>query len=199
LRGPDGELGTLRVGVPGIHNARNAAVATIAALRAGAPFTAARDALARFAGVSRRFEFRGEANGVTFVDDYAHLPGEVRVALATAKNGGWGRIITVFQPHRFSRTAALADQFGTAFALADELVVTDIYGAGERPVPGVSGRLIVDAVRAHDPRLPVVYAPGWEELRLTVASTLRPGDLCLTLGAGDLTALPDQLLESPAW
>ncbi len=149
--------------------------------------------------MTRRFEFRGEANGVTFVDDYAHLPGEVRVALATAKNGGWGRIVTVFQPHRFSRTAALADQFGTAFALADELVVTDIYGAGERPVPGVSGRLVVDAVRAQDPRLPVAYAPGWEELRQTVASTLRPGDLCLTLGAGDLTALPDELLESPAW
>ncbi len=199
LHGPDGDLGLLRVGVPGLHNARNAAVATVAALQAGAPFSAAQAALARFAGVTRRFEFRGEANGVTFVDDYAHLPGEVRVALATAKTGGWARIVTVFQPHRFSRTAALAEYFGSAFELADELVVTDIYGAGERPVPGVSGRLVVDAVRAQDPRLPVTYAPGWEELRQTVASALRPGDLCLTLGAGDLTALPDELLESPAW
>jgi UDP-N-acetylmuramate--alanine ligase len=199
LHGPDGELGTLRVGVPGIHNAQNAAVATVAAMQAGAPFSAAQAALARFAGVSRRFEFRGEANGVTFVDDYAHLPGEVRVALATARTGGWARIVAVFQPHRFSRTAAVAEQFGTAFAEADELVVTDIYGAGERPVPGVSGRLVVDAVRAQDPRLPVVYAPGWEELRAMVGSMLRPGDLCLTLGAGDLTALPDELLESPTW
>ena len=197
LHGPDGELGPLHVGVPGVHNARNAAVAAVAALLAGAPYAAAQAALARFAGVTRRFEFRGEAAGVTFVDDYAHLPGEVRVALATAKAGGWRRIVAVFQPHRFSRTAALADQFGTAFSAADELVVTDVYSAGERAVPGVSGRLIVDAVRPQDPGLTVTYAPGWEELRRTVAAILRPGDLCLTLGAGDLTTLPDELLESP--
>ena len=199
LHGPDGELGPLHVGVPGVHNARNAAVAAVAALLAGAPYAAAQAALARFAGVTRRFEFRGEAAGVTFVDDYAHLPGEVRVALATAKAGGWRRIVAVFQPHRFTRTAALADQFGTAFSAADELVVTDVYSAGERAVPGVSGRLIVDAVRPQDPGLTVTYAPGWEELRRTVAAILRPGDLCLTLGAGDLTTLPDELLESPTW
>jgi UDP-N-acetylmuramate--alanine ligase len=199
LRGPDGELGPLRVGVPGIHNARNAAVAAVAALAAGAPYAAAQAALERFAGVTRRFEFRGESNGVTFVDDYAHLPGEVRVALATAKAGGWQRVVAVFQPHRFTRTAALADQFGSAFSAADALVVTDVYSAGEPAVPGVSGRLVVDAVRAQDPQLPVAYAPGWEELRRVVAGLLRPGDLCLTLGAGDLTTLPDELLESPAW
>jgi UDP-N-acetylmuramate--alanine ligase len=199
LRGPEGILGTLRIGVPGLHNARNGALATVAALRAGASFEAAEAALARFAGVSRRFEFRGEANGVTFVDDYAHLPTEVRAALATARSGGWSRIVAVFQPHRFSRTAALASEFGSAFADADVLVVTDVYSAGERPVPGVSGRLVADAVVATDPRLPVTYAPAWEELRLAVASVLRPGDLCLTLGAGDLTALPDDLLDAPQW
>jgi UDP-N-acetylmuramate--alanine ligase len=199
LRGPDGVLGTIAMGVPGLHNARNGAMAVVAALRAGAPFAAAQAALARFAGVTRRFEFRGEANGVTFVDDYAHLPAEVRAALATARTGGWARVVAVFQPHRFSRTAALASEFGPAFADADVLVVTDIYSAGERPVPGVSGRLVADAVRDRDPRLPVTYAAGWEELRQVVGSTLRPGDLCLTLGAGDLTILPDQLLESPPW
>jgi len=199
LQGPGGPLGALRIGVPGLHNARNAAVAAVAALEAGAPFSAAQSALARFAGVTRRFEFRGEARGVTFIDDYAHLPTEVRAALATARAGGWSRIVAVFQPHRFSRTAALAAQFGDAFDDADELIVTDVYSAGERPVPGVSGRLVADGVRAHDPRLPVTYAPGWEELRLAVAAALRPGDLCLTLGAGDLTALPDELLDSPRW
>ncbi len=199
LRGPDGVLGVLRIGVPGLHNARNAAVAAVAALQAGAAFAAVESALARFAGVSRRFEFRGEANGVTFVDDYAHLPTEVRAALATARSGGWSRVVAVFQPHRFSRTAALADQFGAAFADADVLVVTDVYSAGERPVPGVSGRLVADAVTAQDPRLAVVYAPGWEELRQAVSSVLQAGDLCLTLGAGDLTVLPDQLLDAPQW
>jgi UDP-N-acetylmuramate--alanine ligase len=199
LTGPEGVLGTLRVGVPGQHNARNAALAAVAALRSGAPFDAAQTAMARFAGVARRFEFRGEAGGVTFVDDYAHLPTEVRAALATARNGGWTRVVAVFQPHRFTRTAILAGQFGTAFADADVLVVTDVYSAGERPVPGVSGRLVADAVMAQDARLPVTYAPGWGELRRSVASILRPGDLCLTLGAGDLTTLPDTLLESPQW
>jgi UDP-N-acetylmuramate--alanine ligase len=199
LRGPDGELGTIAIGVPGLHNARNGATAVVAALQVGASFEAARSALARFAGVTRRFEFRGEAAGVTFVDDYAHLPSEVRAALATARTGGWERVVAVFQPHRFSRTAALASEFGSAFADADVLVVTDVYSAGERPVPGVSGRLVADAVRAQDARLPVTYAAGWEELRQAVGAELRPGDLCLTLGAGDLTMLPDELLESPQW
>jgi len=199
LRGPEGDLGPVHIGVPGLHNARNAATAVVAALQVGAPFAAAQAALARFAGVTRRFEFRGEAAGVTFVDDYAHLPSEVRAALATARTGGWDRVVAVFQPHRFSRTAALATEFGDAFAEADVLVVTAIYSAGERPVPGVSGRLVADAVRAQDPRLPVTYAAGWEELRQAVGAVLRSGDLCLTLGAGDLTRLPDELLESPQW
>jgi UDP-N-acetylmuramate--alanine ligase len=199
LGGPDGPLGTLTLGVPGLHNARNAALAVASALQVGVSFDAAAAALARFTGVTRRFEFRGEANGVTFVDDYAHLPFAVEAALATARSGGWSRVVAVFQPHRYTRTAELAEQFGSAFSDADALVVTDIYGAGEAPVPGVSGLLIADAVRAQDQRLPVVYAPSWEELHQVVGSLLRPGDLCLTLGAGDLTTLPDELLESPAW
>ncbi len=199
LTGPDGVSRTLSLGVPGLHNARNAALAVVSALQVGVPFDAAAAAMARFTGVTRRFEFRGEANGVTFVDDYAHLPFAVEAALATARTGGWTRIVAVFQPHRYTRTAELAQQFGLAFSEADVLVVSDVYGAGEDPIPGVSGLLIAEAVRAQDERLPVVYAPGWDELRQVVGSMLRPGDLCLTLGAGDLTALPDELLESPGW
>jgi len=194
LVGPAGRLGRLEVPVPGLHNARNAAVAAVVSLRAGAPFPAAVSALARFAGVSRRFEFRGELNGVTFVDDYAHLPTEVRAALAAARSGGWGRIVAVFQPHRYTRTAALASTFAGAFADADVVVVTDVYSAGEPLVPGVSGKLVADAVAREDPSKPVVYAPSRDELRRSVAGLLAPGDLCCTLGAGDLTTLPDELL-----
>jgi UDP-N-acetylmuramate--alanine ligase len=193
LAGPGGPLGRIEVPVPGAHNARNAAMATAAALLAGAPFAAAVAALGRFAGAPRRFEFRGESGGVTFVDDYAHLPTEVRAALAAARAGGWRRVVAVFQPHRYTRTAALADAFGPAFADADAVVVTDVYGAGEPPVPGVSGKLVADAVARDNPSVPVLYAAARDELRRSVADLLEPGDLCLTLGAGDLTTLPDEL------
>ncbi len=195
LLDPSGaELGRLAVPVPGLHNARNAAVAAVAALAVGVPFESVARALARFAGVARRFEFRGSADGVTFVDDYAHLPSEVRAALAAARDGGWPRVVAVFQPHRYSRTAELWAEFGSSFADADEVVVTDVYGAGEAPVPGVSGRLVVDAARRQYPELPVHYAARRSDLRPLVGSLLRTGDLCLTLGAGDLTSLPDELL-----
>jgi UDP-N-acetylmuramate--alanine ligase len=197
LRGPDGVLVTgIQVAVPGLHNAKNAAVATVAALAAGSPPEAAARALARFGGVARRFEFRGEQGGVTYVDDYAHLPTEVRAALAAARNGDWGRVVAVFQPHRYSRTADVGDQFGEAFADADVVVVTDVYGAGEAPVPGVSGQLVADAVGRARPDVELHYVVGWADLVDTVADLLRPGDLCITLGAGDLTSLPDELMAA---
>ena len=199
LHGPDGELIVrVRVAVPGLHNARNAAVATVAALAAGAPADAAARALARFGGVARRFEFRGELGGVTYVDDYAHLPTEVRAALSAARNGEWTRVVAVFQPHRYSRTAEVGEAFGGAFGDADVVVVTDVYGAGEAPVPGVSGRLVVDAVRSARPDMELHYVAGRADLVAAVGSLVRPGDLCLTLGAGDLTSLPDELMAAAA-
>jgi UDP-N-acetylmuramate--alanine ligase len=197
LHRPDGSLVTrVQVAVPGLHNARNAAMATVAALAAGAPAEAAARALARFGGVARRFEFRGEQAGVTFVDDYAHLPTEVRAALAAARNGDWGRVVAVFQPHRYSRTSEVGGEFGGAFADADVVVVTDVYGAGEAPVPGVTGRLVADAVRRHRPDVELHYVAGRSDVAGVVAGLLRPGDLCLTLGAGDLTSLPDELMSA---
>jgi UDP-N-acetylmuramate--alanine ligase len=187
------------VPVPGLHNARNAAVATVAAMATGVPFDAAARALSRFAGVARRFEFRGDAGGVTFVDDYAHLPTEVRAVLGAARNGGWSRVVAVFQPHRYSRTVELATEFGQAFGDADLVVVTDVYPAGEAPIPGVSGQLVADAVHQARPGVPVVYVASPADLRRTVQDLLQPGDLCLTLGAGDLTTLPDELLADPSW
>ena len=169
-------------------------MAAVAALAVGVPFESLTRALARFAGVARRFEFRGTMDGVTFVDDYAHLPTEVRAALAAARNGGWPRVVAVFQPHRYSRTAELWAEFGRSFADADEVVVTDVYGAGEAPVPGVSGppggrRRPTASSRPRRCTTGRTVRPA-----ATVRAILRPGDLCLTLGAGDLTSLPDELL-----
>ena len=187
------DLGEIHLPVPGAHNARNAAVAAATALEVGTPFEAATAALARFGGVARRFEFRGEAAGVAFVDDYAHLPTEVAAALAAGRDTAPERLVAVFQPHRYSRVAALGPEFGASFADADLLAVTDVYSAGEVPVPGVSGKTVVDAIRAADPTRTVDYLPRREDLVVYLVNRLRQGDLCLTLGAGDLTTLPDEI------
>jgi len=199
LSGPDRPLGILSVPVPGLHNARNAAVAAVTASLVGASPQAIAASLARFTGVPRRYEFRGEANGVTFVDDYAHLPTEVRAALAAARTGQWSRIVAVFQPHRYTRTATLAATFAGAFDDADVVLVSDVYSAGERPIPGVSGRLVAEAVLSADATKTVIYAPSRDLLVRQVAGLLRSGDLCITLGAGDLTTLPDELQADPRW
>jgi UDP-N-acetylmuramate--alanine ligase len=188
-------LGEVELPLAGAHNARNACAAVVAGLAVGAPFEAARAALARFAGVARRFEHRGEVAGITFIDDYAHLPAEVRAALAAARDGGWRRVVAVFQPHRYSRTAALWPEFADAFGDADLLAVTDVYPAGEEPRPGVSGKLVVDAVLDAHPRQRLAYLPRRQDVVAYLAAELRPGDLCLTLGAGDLTSLPAELQD----
>jgi UDP-N-acetylmuramate--alanine ligase len=193
------DAGEFEVAVPGEYNASNAAAAIVTALTIGADPGAARRALARFGGVARRFEFRGERNGVTFVDDYAHLPSEVKAGLSAARGGGYERIVCVFQPHRYSRIAALAPDFASAFVDCDVLFVTDIYPAGEDARPGVTGRLITDAVLTANPGADVTYAATHEELLSYLRRTLRPGDCCISLEAGDLTGLPDELLSDEAW
>ncbi len=180
---------------PGLHNALNAAAAAVVALQLGAPADAASRALSQFGGVARRYEFRGEASGVTFVDDYAHLPAEVQAALDAAEDGDWKRIVAVFQPHRYSRIAALGQDFADAFVRADEVVVTDVYSAGETPRPGVTGKLVADAVSSAHPRSRVTYEPHLGDVAELLVRRLKPGDLCLTLGAGDLTSVPDAVLE----
>jgi UDP-N-acetylmuramate--alanine ligase len=184
--------------VPGLHNARNATGALVAGVLLGATPEEAAAALGRYGGVARRFQFRGERDGVTFVDDYAHLPTEVRAALATAKDGGWNRVVCVFQPHRYSRTGDLWRDFADAFVDAVLLVVTDVYPSGEAPRPGVTGRLIVQAVLDAHPKAWVAYLPRRDDQLAYLRARLRPGDICLTLGAGDLTSLPDALLDAPA-
>ena len=174
---------------PGVHNAQNAAAAIAAAVSLGADPAQAAAGVAGYGGVSRRFQARGGRDGVTFVDDYAHLPGEVRAVLAAARGGGWERVVAVFQPHRFSRTAEVHADFAGAFDDADVLVVTGIYPAGERPRPGVTGRLVAEA-SAHRA---LTYVEDRGQLAAAVGPLLRPGDLCLTLGAGDITGLASEL------
>ena len=170
---PDTERFTLLAGgrplgelvVPlAVQAATNAAGASALALELGVPFDAIAAALRGFGGVARRFERRGELDGVTFVDDYAHLPGEVAAAIATARRGGWRRVIAVFQPHRYTRTATLWRDFAGAFDEADAVVLTDVYPAGETPIAGVSGRLVVHAVVDASPGLPVTYLPRHADL-----------------------------------
>jgi UDP-N-acetylmuramate--alanine ligase len=179
---------------PGTHNAANATAALAVAHRLGVPLAEGAAALAGFAGVARRFEHRGEAGGVTLVDSYDHLPSEVAAALAAARDGPWERVVCIFQPHRYSRTAALWRDFAHAFVDADLLAITDVYAAGEAPRPGVTGKLIVDAVLEADPWASVAYLPRLDDVLLWLRAVLRPGDLCLTLGAGDLTHLPPRIL-----
>jgi UDP-N-acetylmuramate--alanine ligase len=179
---------------PGEHNAANAAAALATAHQLGVGLAEGGRALAGFAGVARRFERRGEAGGVTFVDDYAHLPAEVAAAVAAARAGGWDRVVCVFQPHRYSRTEALWESFADAFEGVDLLCLTDVYAAGEAPRPGVSGALLVGAVLDARPRTPVAYLPRLPDVVAYLAANLRPGDLCLTLGAGDLTTVPDPVM-----
>lgn len=190
-------LGRLQVGVPGLHNARNAAGAAAISLSLGARFEHVKRALARFAGVARRFQFRGSERGVSFVDDYAHLPGEVAAALSTAADGDWERVVCVFQPHRYSRTATLWADFADSFVAADLVVVCDVYPAGEEPRPGITGALVARAVTDAHPAANVVYLGTRPEVVDFLTTSLRPGDVCLTLGAGDLTTLADEL--TTAW
>jgi UDP-N-acetylmuramate--alanine ligase len=132
---------------------------------------------------------------VTFVDDYAHNPGKVRALLEAARAGRWGRVVCAFQPHRYSRTAALAAEFGDAFADADIVAIMDVYAAGEPPQPGVTGKLVVDAVLDQHPWKRVAWVPGREDILAYLALELRPDDLCLTVGAGDVTSLSADIVD----
>ncbi len=183
--------GELALQVPGRHNVSNALGAIAAALRIGVPLEDAIAALAEFRGASRRFEVHGEVGGVLIVDDYAHNPVKVAAALRAAREG-WPerRLIALFQPHRYSRTQTTYADFTRAFDEADEVVVTEIYAADEPPLPGVSARLIVDAVAAHRP---VHYRATTGEALDLVETLARPGSLVLTLGAGDIGDAADAL------
>ncbi len=207
---PDVEDRRLLLPLPGEHMALNAIAAVIGAARAGAPADAGSGAPGRFdgilagigsfGGVHRRFEFRGQRGGVEVIDDYAHHPTEVRAVLSAARDmvsarggpdGSRGRVIAVFQPHLYSRTVEFADEFAAALDLADAVVVADVYGAREAPIPGVSGRTISDKLT-----VPGIFAPDLSRLSAQVARLARSGDVVLTLGAGDITMQGPEILAA---
>jgi UDP-N-acetylmuramate--alanine ligase len=187
-------LGRVTLQVPGRHNVLNALAAAAVGLDLEMPFDRIQAALASFAGVQRRFQIRGEARGVLVVDDYGHHPAEIRATLAAAKAGFDRRVITVFQPHRYSRTQHLLNDFLTAFYQSDVLIVMDIYAAGEAPIPGVHARNLADGIAAHGHR-EVLYLGGDRAAIVDyLYESTRSGDLVLTLGAGDVGLLGGELL-----
>ena len=188
-------VGECRLQIPGRHNVLNALATIGVALDLEIPFATIQRALEGFSGVQRRFQILGRARGVTVVDDYGHHPAEIRATLAAAKAGFDCRIVTVFQPHRYTRTLHLRQEFLTAFNQADALVVMDIYAAGEPAIPGVSAEDLAEGIRSHGHR-DVTYL-GSDRARIVqhLADTVRSGDLVITLGAGDVSQLGSELLK----
>jgi UDP-N-acetylmuramate--alanine ligase len=192
------EIGPVTLATPGRHHARNAAVAVAVAAEHGIDPTAAGAALADYAGVSRRFEVVGTAAGVTVVDDYAHNPGKVGSLLASAREAGWDRVVAVFQPHRWSRTRAQGAELGRVLAIADVVVVTDVYGAGEPADPAVSVADLVAVARATRPEVVAEHVASLVDATAWLRREVRPGDLVLTVGAGDVHRVGPALLEALA-
>jgi UDP-N-acetylmuramate--alanine ligase len=184
----------LELRVPGEHNRRNAAAAVAALELAGVSRSDAEAAIVEFRGAGRRLEQRGEARGVVVLDSYAHHPAELAADLAAVRDGG--RLLALFQPHLYSRTLHLAHGFAAALAAADAVCVTEIYPAREEPMPGVTGRLIVDELAQLRPGMRIGWAPSLEDAAGVVAGWVRPGDTVLTLGAGDVDRAAGLILEA---
>lgn len=189
-------LGSLEISSPGLHNVGNALAVITIGIAVGVPFARAAAGVSSFTGVRRRFQKKGTARNVTVVDDYAHHPSEVAATLQAAKAGEWERVITVFQPHRYSRTSFLHEDFGRVFKDADAVIITDVYSAGEEPLPGVDGKLIVDSILETEPYKDVAYFPKKSDISDYVAGRLSGGDILLTMGAGDIGALGEEVLEA---
>lgn len=190
-------LGEISLPLRGLHNVANATGAAAMALAIGVSFDDIATALARFGGVARRFDIRGTDGDATFVDDYAHLPSEIDAVLGAARDSGdgWQRIIAVFQPNRYHRIAEMWAEYALAFTKADLVVITDIYASGTVPIPGVTGKLIVNAIAESDPGRRLVWLPRRDDLIAFLASEVGAGDVCISMGCGDIATLPAEVLD----
>jgi UDP-N-acetylmuramate--alanine ligase len=186
------ELGRLRIAIPGEHNLKNALATVAVGLQLDMDFGTIAGALGEFTGIYRRFDIKGENRGIMVVDDYAHHPSEVKATLDAARKSWNRRIICVFQPHTFTRTQAFYKEFGRSFDSADLLVVTDVYPAREQPIEGVDGKLVADAALSYGHRN-VRYIPELENLTGELLSIAEAGDMVITLGAGSIWRIAEQL------
>jgi UDP-N-acetylmuramate--alanine ligase len=193
VRTAEGVLAPLRLAMPGRHNILNATAALAVVRQLGGDPVAAARGLATFTGAARRFQRLGEIDGITVVDDYAHHPTELRMTLAAARELAPERVVLVVQPHRYSRTQLLGAELGRAAAAAEVTIVTDVYGSSEPPVPGVTGQLVADAAR--DAGGNVRYHPHLSDVVEVLVELVRPGDLVLLTGAGDVTQVGPALLN----
>ncbi|HEV8336337.1 MAG TPA: UDP-N-acetylmuramate--L-alanine ligase [Candidatus Polarisedimenticolia bacterium] len=187
-------LGSVELRVPGLHNVSNSLAAIAVGLELDLPFDWIASHLSQFRGADRRFQLKGEANGILVIDDYGHHPSEIRATLRAARRGWSRRTVVVFQPHRFSRAAALHDEFARSFEDADVLVVTDIYPAGEKPLPGVSGESLAEAIRRQGHR-DVTLVCDLKEVPDFLLSRVRPEDMVITMGAGSVWRAGEEFLK----
>jgi len=194
LRARDRDLGEFRLQLPGLHNVLDATAALAAALELDLPVAAMREALAEFSGVDRRFQERGQERGVTVIDDYGHHPTEIRATLAAARQCRYRRVLVIFQPHRYTRTFHLMDDFARCFYQADSVWVTDIYAASEKPLEGVTAAALVERMRAYGHRS-AEYAGSLEGAVEQVLAAVEEGDVVLTLGAGSVWQAGERVLE----
>jgi len=190
----ESDLGEFTLRVPGTHNVLNATAAIAVGAALDIPPAQIRSALEGFRGVDRRFQFKGVAAGVTVIDDYGHHPTEIRATLAAARQCGFRRVHVIFQPHRFTRTRDLMDEFTSAFADADTVWLLDIYPANEKPIEGITAEALARRISGAGKR-DVAYAPSFSEAVGSVAAMAKPGDMVLTLGAGSVSQLSPTLLE----
>ncbi len=190
-----GEVVELSLQVDGEHNLLDAVAALVVGELVGIPPAVGASSLGSFTGVHRRFELRGAVRGARFYDDYGHTPTEMAVTVATARRRGPRRLIALVQPHRYSRVQALWRELGASVADSDVVLVTDVYGAAQEPIPGVTGQLVVDGVRLASPSTPVVYLPHRQDVVEFLHREVRDGDLVLTMGCGDVWMLGDAAMD----
>ena len=191
-------LGAVRLKMRGEHNVSNALGVIALSMLLGIDFGICATALSGFSGVARRFDQRGEDNGVVFVDDYAHLPNEISAVLSSCIDASdtWTRVVAVFQPNRFNRMQHMSDAYANCFAHADHVVITDIYSSGTAPIAGVTGKLVVDAIVRANPQMSIAWKPTRAELIEHLARELRSGDICISMGCGDIESLPDEVIAA---